>query len=54
MQQRVDNNNPDIKRWVAIGIVSVGQQCGDKGRPSVYTDIADYVGWIRSIIDAKS
>lgn len=38
-------------RWVAYGIVSYGfTQCGMAGHPAVYTNVAEYIDWVHSII----
>ncbi|KAK9509335.1 hypothetical protein O3M35_006675 [Rhynocoris fuscipes] len=48
MAQRKD------KRWMTIGVVSWGIQCGVKGKPGVYTKVTDYLDWIASKILDKS
>ncbi|XP_058453454.1 CLIP domain-containing serine protease B8-like [Malaya genurostris] len=40
----------DSKRgvWVLTGLVSLGvQKCGTEGRPGIYTNVREYVPWIR-------
>ncbi|XP_044293401.1 tissue-type plasminogen activator [Varanus komodoensis] len=39
---------PNNDRMTLIGIVSWGVRCGIKGTPGVYTNVARYLGWIRS------
>lgn len=36
--------------WIQIGIPSFGPLCGWNNIPDVYTNVAKYVGWIRSVI----
>lgn len=39
-------------RWVTYGIVSYGfTQCGLTGHPAVYTNVAEYTSWIRSVVN---
>lgn len=35
------------KTWVQVGIVSWGNICGEVSVPGVYTQVANYVKWIR-------
>lgn len=41
-------NNPD--RYVAIGLVSWGIDCGLRDVPGVYVNVANYKDWIDSIL----
>uniref|UniRef100_A0A8C3VPQ6 Transmembrane protease serine n=1 Tax=Catagonus wagneri TaxID=51154 RepID=A0A8C3VPQ6_9CETA len=50
---RGDSGGPlvgkDLKdTWYLIGIVSWGDNCGQKNKPGVYTKVADYRNWIAS------
>lgn len=38
------------RRWILVGIVSRGQDCGKAGAPSVYSDIAFFKDWITAQI----
>ncbi|KAH8239488.1 hypothetical protein KR032_004794 [Drosophila birchii] len=42
-----DSGGPLVYKNVLIGITSFGIGCARKRYPGVYTDIGDYVGWIR-------
>ena len=38
--------------WTQVGLVSWGSaECGEKGKPGVYTWVANYIDWIDNIID---
>ncbi|CAD7085331.1 unnamed protein product [Hermetia illucens] len=40
-----------LLRWVTHGVVSYGfTQCGVKGYPAVYTNVAEYIDWILNVI----
>lgn len=41
------------KRWVADGVVSWGEGCGDTGKPGVYTNTYKYINWIKSTMKAN-
>ncbi|CAH6777623.1 putative inactive serine protease 43 [Phodopus roborovskii] len=41
-------------RWIQVGIVSWGINCGRTSIPSVYTDIAEYNEWIKYILSQAS
>ncbi|XP_050356530.1 phenoloxidase-activating enzyme-like [Nymphalis io] len=39
------------KKYELTGIISFGiLQCGNKGKPSVYTKVYDYIPWIKSVV----
>jgi len=37
-------------KWTAVGIVSSGIECGDRGHPGIYPDISYYQEWIEDQI----
>lgn len=42
----------DVKKgvWILSGLVSMGpQHCGTVGRPGIYTNVNEYVSWIKTI-----
>ena len=40
-------------RWTAYGIVSFGfTHCGMAGHPAVYTNVSEYLEWIRGVMTA--
>jgi len=40
-----------MARWVSVGIVSLGlSTCGTDGVPGIYTNVLDYLDWIRNTI----
>ncbi|XP_055378916.1 venom protease [Condylostylus longicornis] len=34
------------RRWIVVGLVSWGYQCGDKNYPGIYTLVNKYISWI--------
>ncbi|XP_065072453.1 CLIP domain-containing serine protease B8-like [Ochlerotatus camptorhynchus] len=39
----------NIKAWVLSGLVSMGpQNCGTAGKPGIYTNVKEYVQWIKT------
>lgn len=41
--------------WFMIGITSYGYPlCGTMGKPGVYTNVVNYLGWIKEIVLANS
>lgn len=43
-----DSGGPLIKGNVLAGLVSFGQPCA-LGKPDVFTNVASYIGWIKSV-----
>ena len=37
--------------YTLVGVTSWGYGCGDKGKPGVYTDVPDYIDWIKETVD---
>ncbi|XP_071037861.1 ovochymase-1 [Parasteatoda tepidariorum] len=42
------------KKWIQIGIVSFGYQCGLVEYPGVYTKVSSYLTWIQRILQGKT
>ena len=40
----------DVKRWVAIGVVSWGRGCAQKDEYGYYTRVYPFIGWIKKTI----
>jgi secreted trypsin-like serine protease len=45
------STDPNTRNWVTSGVVSIGpQNCGTTGIPGIYTNVKDYVAWIKKTI----
>ncbi|XP_047539123.1 phenoloxidase-activating enzyme-like [Vanessa atalanta] len=42
----------DEKKFELTGVISFGiLQCGNQGKPSIYTKVYDYIPWIKSVVE---
>ena len=39
------------EKWKLFGITSWGDDCGDVGKPGIYTRVLRYLSWIQNILD---
>jgi secreted trypsin-like serine protease len=39
------------RRWLLAGLTSYGKDCGNPFYAGVYTRVATYIDWLRSIVD---
>lgn len=44
--------DPATGHWISTGIVSIGPNvCGSSGIPGIYTNVKDYIAWIKTTIE---
>ncbi|KAJ8318903.1 hypothetical protein KUTeg_003994, partial [Tegillarca granosa] len=49
----VDSKN-NTKRWYVTGVTSYGDECGQKGKYGIYTNVFRYIRWIKEVISNNS
>lgn len=49
-----DSGGPLMCHSTLVGVVSWGDGCGDRFKPSVYTDVHYYRPWIEGVVKSKS
>lgn len=43
-----DSGGPLVCKNKLCGIVSYGKRCGKKGYPGVYTEVSNYINWVKA------